>query len=643
MRSDRFNPRAREGRDWAPRLRPAQGLPVSTHAPARGATASPCPVLLPCRFNPRAREGRDFPVMLCLPTLGRVSTHAPARGATTRFYGTVRDSRQFQPTRPRGGATAPPWCHPPFEPCFNPRAREGRDDPKGRSPTIPGGVSTHAPARGATAVPSWPCQRQPGFNPRAREGRDGPEHHGLPGGLHVSTHAPARGATPATSIVLVYRFVSTHAPARGATASRRRPPSGMGQFQPTRPRGARPATSDASGLSARFQPTRPRGARLADDTWVTQTSFQPTRPRGARPPTLATALPILPSFNPRAREGATLRAQIHDRIPRGFNPRAREGRDGPSCSAVQHSEVSTTRPRGARRQDLPGNATAMGGFNPRAREGRDHNTAGEQDHEDRFNPRAREGRDCVVLQCATPHRSVSTQRAREGRATGPGQGEQDPRRRFNPRAREGRDGQRLPRPPRRKGFNPRAREGRDRAGRLYLHRRPGVSTHAPARGATRNKTVLFQRHPRFNPRAREGRDVSPEAAQAYLTRFQPTRPRGARPDPRCSRRHGSAVSTHAPARGATPWNTARPCPARSFNHAPARGATARCATPSSPSSSFNPRAREGRDIRIVRPRNALLEFQPTRPRGARPVILVWAQADTNSFNPRAREGRDRPA
>ena len=188
-------------------------------------------------FNPRAREGRDDQVLRDREGLAAVSTHAPARGAT-----------------------APPWCHPPFEPCFNPRAREGRDDPKGRSPTIPGGVSTHAPARGATAVPSWPCQRQPGFNPRAREGRDGPEHHGLPGGLHVSTHAPARGATGG------FRSIRLSA-----------------MFQPTRPRGARLPHVPCARLAYRVSthaPARGATASLTGDST-----------RGPR------------SFNPRAREG----------------------------------------------------------------------------------------------------------------------------------------------------------------------------------------------------------------------------------------------------------------------------------------------------------------------------------------------------
>ena len=123
--------------------------------------------------------------------------------------------------------------------CFNPRAREGRDEIKAErrkyaeafQSTRPRGarhydvgnlkpaqvVSIHAPARGATicrltklqtllvsihapargATIDAIAQRNIGarFNPRAREGRDLPTNlfYYLPS--QVSIHAPARGAT----------------------------------------------------------------------------------------------------------------------------------------------------------------------------------------------------------------------------------------------------------------------------------------------------------------------------------------------------------------------------------------------------------------------------------------------------------------
>ena len=130
--------------------------------------------------------------------------------------------------------------------------------------------------------------------------------------------------------------------------------------------------------------------------------------------------------------------------------------------------------------------------------------------------------------------------------------------------------------------------------------RYGVSTHAPARGATNNTATIshyntvsthapargattIPRHSRaaprsFNPRAREGRDLEMEQTAEGLEVFQPTRPRGARPDHWCKVDQWGEVSTHAPARGATSLQ--------------------------------------------LRPMRILLMFQPTRPRGARPDGLV---------------------
>ena len=163
-----------------------------------------------------------------------------------------------------------------------------------------------------------------------------------------------------------------------------------------------------------------------------------------------------------------------------------------------------------------------------------------------FNSRAREGRDSVM----TSFRSGGwcfNSRAREGRddarrvAKERGMG-------FNSRAREGRDCSMSMRHARRRSFNSRAREGRDS---IYNHTNIN-------RG-------------RFNSRAREGRDLAdelpgdPEAVSTHAPargatppstpsrapqEFQLTRPRGARHHLHVKAQH-LRVSTHAPARGAT--------------------------------------------------------------------------------------------
>ncbi len=100
-----------------------------------------------------------------------------------------------------------------------------------------------------------------------------------------------------------------------------------------------------------------------------------------------------------------------------------------------------------------------------------------------------------------------------------------------------------------------------------------VSIHAPARGATFDRTHTLGAAQCFNPRARMGRDVMPSCWPARSGSFQSTRPHGARPEFDAACKKARAVSIHAPARRAT-------C-------APRRGWP--CA------GSFNPRSRTGRD------------------------------------------------
>jgi len=74
-----FNPRAREGRDRRSTADSAVSIPVSIHAPAKGATFY---------------RGTN-PLCIC------VSIHAPAKGATLTVDGGVKADWMFQSTRPR--------------------------------------------------------------------------------------------------------------------------------------------------------------------------------------------------------------------------------------------------------------------------------------------------------------------------------------------------------------------------------------------------------------------------------------------------------------------------------------------------------------------------------------------------------------
>jgi len=145
--------------------------PVSTHAPARGATP-----LWSLRGSAETI----------------VSTHAPARGATLAI---CREYQQnmFQPTHPHGVRRHGPQVAPP--------SREFQ-------PTHPHGVRPHGGNASRNAVRFQPTHphgvRHYVTKPATKQ-------------AEVSTHAPARGATIRGWDSRSIRAVSTHAPARGAT------------------------------------------------------------------------------------------------------------------------------------------------------------------------------------------------------------------------------------------------------------------------------------------------------------------------------------------------------------------------------------------------------------------------------------------
>jgi len=177
------------------------------------------------------------------------------RGARPAVYGMPPRSSEFQSTRPRG-ARHLPKPETPFYPCFNPRAREGRD----------------------WFLPSWLSAH------------------------YVSIHAPARGATEEVNRLKERAAVSIHAPARGATEKTNRTCKPK-WFQSTRPRGARQARrlpyQDAFVVSIHAPA---RGATVSRRMPSRADWFQSTRPRGARQ--LSQFHVYFPCcFNPRAREG----------------------------------------------------------------------------------------------------------------------------------------------------------------------------------------------------------------------------------------------------------------------------------------------------------------------------------------------------
>ena len=122
-------------------------MPISIHAPAKGATASP--EKAQCAYT--------------------ISIHAPAKGATVSTPD-VSHCPRFQSTLPRRER---PDCIGAglIVTDFNPRSREGSDS-----------VSGH-----------W-YRQSIHFNPRSREGSDPLVKH-IRSQVEISIHAPAKGAT----------------------------------------------------------------------------------------------------------------------------------------------------------------------------------------------------------------------------------------------------------------------------------------------------------------------------------------------------------------------------------------------------------------------------------------------------------------
>ena len=187
----------------------------------------------------------------------------------------------------------------------------------------------------------------------------------------------------------------------------------------------------------------------------------------------------------------------------------------------------------------------------------------------------------------------------------------------------------------------------------------GVSTHAPARGATQ-KTSYYHLLTSFQPTHPHGvRQVAGQQGRCP-SMFQPTHPHGVRPTKptRMPSAHGfnprtrtgcdgsipdtvttTLVSTHAPARGATVDSEKFYWYDEVSTHAPARGATKNRTTYVSNRPSFNPRTRTGCDPAPF----PLLPFLPCfNPRTRTGCDLRGIQLSKvhSRFNPRTRTGCD---
>ena len=124
-RSKSFNPRPRMGGDLHQRQGRPNGLPVSIHAPAWGATPvidRPAPINMVSIHAPAwGATGEGSTEVNGI----RVSIHAPAWGATAVLIFSF-DSLLFQSTPPHGGRRGGPLSSLGGN-SFNPRPRMGGD------------------------------------------------------------------------------------------------------------------------------------------------------------------------------------------------------------------------------------------------------------------------------------------------------------------------------------------------------------------------------------------------------------------------------------------------------------------------------------------------------------------------------------
>ena len=121
MSTRNFNPRAREGRD----LQFCFGIfsvPISIHAPARGATISRVTLLLDDEFqSTRPMRGATINQLRMAFQIQFQSTR-PMRGATRLLILRSTQAVEFQSTRPMRGATVIVGAAAPTIFYFNPRA-----------------------------------------------------------------------------------------------------------------------------------------------------------------------------------------------------------------------------------------------------------------------------------------------------------------------------------------------------------------------------------------------------------------------------------------------------------------------------------------------------------------------------------------
>ena len=215
----------------------------------------------------------------------------------------------------------------------------------------------------------------------------------------VSTHAPLWGATALRLPVVGQLVVSTHAPLWGATCGRSSASLGRAKFQPTRPYGARPSSSQTRSRCALFQPTRPYGARRR------------SRFLGQNPYLVSTHAPLWGATNWHWAKGSSLRVSTHAPLWGATDVRHPElarrlvsthaplwGATTPACQPRQAGSCFNPRAPMGRDQQAGGLVGRVGVVSTHAPLwGATRSRAFPTGRRSCFNPRAPMGRDCRFM------------------------------------------------------------------------------------------------------------------------------------------------------------------------------------------------------------------------------------------------------
>ena len=204
---------------------------ISTHAPARGATAVRALICHgPVYFNPRSCTRSDA-INLKLGELLEISTHAPARGATRNSALERMVLMTISTHAPARGATIPVICDVEYG-AISTHAPARGATMNWNGISLNGRISTHAPARGATLTDADNQDQLFYFNPRSCTRSDTVAFISRASLGYFNPRSCTRSDARSLRALACSNTISTHAPARGATVGAARRISPL-LFQPT--------------------------------------------------------------------------------------------------------------------------------------------------------------------------------------------------------------------------------------------------------------------------------------------------------------------------------------------------------------------------------------------------------------------------